>query len=47
MSVSQGAHPAGRQVYLGTAALSGRVLVHGCVVKLRCVADAAGGGIAI
>jgi len=46
MSVSQGAHPAGWQVDLSAAALSRRILVHGCVVQLGHVADARGSGIA-
>jgi len=41
----QGAHPSSRQMYLRAFTCPGQILVHGRVVHLRRVGDAAGSGI--
>jgi len=45
MAVWQGAHPAGRQVYLRAFTCPGRILVHGRVMHLRGVGGPPGSGI--
>ena len=45
MAMWQGAHPSSRQMYLRAFTCPGQILVHGRVVHLRRVGDAAGSGI--